>query len=225
MADAQFPQPMAAASSPITSHFAHPGHELKLRDDYHIPHSCDLCGETIAGSGYSCHRRRCFFDLHEDCAAYPETLTSFFVHPWHDLTLSRAAATAGGVCHVCREAVPDDGFLYRCAPCGFAMHPRCWRLPRAVRSELHPAHALAAVAGMGTCAACGEPCHVWVYRCGLCNVDLHIGCLHGARLRPSGGGVAAGGGGGGMGGQEAQLVGSLVGAGAFTLINMMESNH
>ncbi|CAO2176889.1 unnamed protein product [Urochloa humidicola] len=218
---------MAAApsSSPITTHFAHPGHELKLRDDYHITHSCNLCGEDIAGRGYSCHHRRCFFDLHEECAAYPETLTSFFLHPWHDLTLSRASsgsgAAAGGVCHVCREAVPDGGgFLYRCAPCGFAMHPRCTRLPRSVRSEVHPAHALDAVAGMGTCAACGEPCYVWVYRCGLCNVDLHIGCLHGARPRQAAGG-------GGTGGQQAgsaELVGSLVGA-AAVLYNIIESNR
>ncbi|RLM91933.1 hypothetical protein C2845_PM08G17410 [Panicum miliaceum] len=216
-------------AGPIT-HFSHPDHELKLRDDYHLPRSCDLCGETTAGSGYSCHRRRCGFDLHQKCATYPEVLTSFFVHPWHDLTLSRAADGGDGdspqMCHVCREDVPDGAFLYRCAPCRFAMHPRCSRLPRTVRSELHPEHGLAAVSGMGTCAACGKPCYVWVYRCGLCNVDLHIGCLHGAR--PSSGGMGdAGGGTGGQAtgaSQGGALVGSIVGAGACTLINMLESN-
>jgi hypothetical protein len=42
------------------------------------------------------------------------------VHPWHDLTLSRAAGV-DDVSHVCREGVPGGGasFLYRCAPCGF----------------------------------------------------------------------------------------------------------
>ncbi|OEL30846.1 hypothetical protein BAE44_0008135 [Dichanthelium oligosanthes] len=212
-------------AAPI-SHFLHPDHELKLRDDYHIPHSCDLCGEKLAGSGYSCHRRLCGFDLHQECAMYPETLSSFFVHPWHDLTLSRTADDGGSparVCHVCRQDVPAGVFLYRCAPCGFDMHPRCSRLPQTVRSELHPEHSLAAVAGMGTCAACGKPCYVWVYRCGPCNVDLHIDCLHGAR--PSNG-MGAGGGAGGQAGasQGAELVGSIVGAGAV-LINMLESNR
>jgi hypothetical protein len=100
------------------------------------------------------------------------------------------------------------------------MHPRCSRLPRAVRSELHPEHSLAAVPGMGTCAACGQPCYVWVYRCGICGVDLHIGCLHGA-ARPPNGGMGTG-----TGGQagSSELVGSIVGAGAFALISALESN-
>ena len=208
-----------------TTHFSHPDHELKLRDGYLMPRICDLCGEKIAGRGYSCHRRRCGFDLHEECATYPEVLSSFFVHPWHDLTLSRADDGGGGgddgeprtYCHVCREDVPAGAFLYRCAPCGFAMHPRCSRLPRAVRSELHPEHGLDAVSGMGTCAACGKPCYVWVYRCGLCNVDLHIACLHGAR--PSSGGAGGQAAGASPGG--AALVGSIVAAGA-ALSNMLE---
>nr|CAB3477467.1 unnamed protein product [Digitaria exilis] len=74
-------------AAPKIIHFAHPGHELKLRDDYHLPRYCDMCTEKIdASGGYSCHHLLCDFDLHKECATYPETLSSFFVHPWHDLT-------------------------------------------------------------------------------------------------------------------------------------------
>ena len=167
------------------SHFSHPKHELKFRE-YHLSRQCALCGEKLTGSGYSCHHRLCEFDLHEECARYPETLRSFFAHPWHDLTLSSRTDGRRSTCELCREEkVPAGVFLYRCAPCGFAVHPRCSRLPQTARSEeLHPDHGLSltAMPSAGTtCAACREPCGVWVYRCGLCDVDLHIDCLHGAR--------------------------------------------
>lgn len=171
------------------AHFSHPEHELKLRESYHLPRLCDLCGDKLTGGGYSCQRRLCDFDLHEECAKYPETLRSFFAHPWHGLTLARTDGQR--VCDVCREEVPADVFLYSCAPCGFDVHPRCSRLPQTARSELHPEHSLTALPVVGTCAACRELCYVWVYRCGLCNVDLHIGCLHGARASGGDGGKKA----------------------------------
>lgn len=165
---------MAARS---VAHFAHPAHELNLTS-YTLPRWCDLCGDRIStGTGYSC--RPCDFDVHEDCAKYRETLRFFFAHPWHDLTLSRAAAAS--CCEICREDVAAGTFVYRCAPCGFAVHPRCSRLPQTARSDLHPGHALTAVPAVGTCAACRRPCYVWVYRCGPCKVDLHIACVQGAR--------------------------------------------
>ncbi|XP_066342497.1 uncharacterized protein [Miscanthus floridulus] len=163
------------------AHFSHPQHELKLRTKYHLPRLCDLCGEKLTGSGYSCHHRLCGFDLHEECAKYPETLSSFFAHPWHDLTLARTDDDGRRVCDLCREEVPAGVFLYHCAPCGFGVHPRCSRLPQTASSNLHPDHSLTALPDVGACAACREPCFVWVYRCGLCNFDLHIECLHGAR--------------------------------------------
>ncbi|KAF8670938.1 hypothetical protein HU200_050207 [Digitaria exilis] len=220
-------------AAPKINHFAHLGHELKLRDDYHLPRYCDMCTEKIdASGGYSCHHLLCDFDLHKECATYPETLSSFFVHPWHDLTLSSSApspsavAAAGEVCHVCRKDVHAGVvFLYRCAPCGFAMHPRCSRLPREVHSELHPEHSLGAVAGMGTCAACAKPCYVWLYRCGVCNVDLHIDCLHGAKP-PSTNVTGAAGGGAAAAGEQpgsAKLVGSFVELGT-SVVNMIGNN-
>ncbi|XP_039851443.1 uncharacterized protein LOC120709873 [Panicum virgatum] len=130
------------------AHFSHPDHELRLRE-YHLPRTCDLCGGILTGSGYSCRRRRCRFDLHEDCAGYPETLRAFFAHPWHDLTLARAAGGARACCDLCREDIPAGAFAYNCAPCGFHTHPRCSRLPQAARNDLHPDHAMTAVPGVG----------------------------------------------------------------------------
>ncbi|KAG2598489.1 hypothetical protein PVAP13_5KG346000 [Panicum virgatum] len=131
------------------AHFSHPDHELRLRE-YHLPRTCDLCGGILTGSGYSCRRRRCRFDLHEDCAGYPETLRAFFAHPWHDLTLARAAGGARACCDLCREDIPAGAFAYNCAPCGFHTHPRCSRLPQAARNDLHPDHAMTAVPGVGS---------------------------------------------------------------------------
>jgi hypothetical protein len=163
------------------AHFSHPKHELKLRA-YHLSRQCALCGEKLTGSGYSCHHLFCDFNLLEECAKYPETLRSFFAHPWHDLTLARTDSRR--VCNLCSDEVPAGVFLYHCAPCGFDVHPRCSRLPRTARSELvHPDHGLSLTAmpsAGAPCAACREPCGVWVYRCGLCDVDLHVECLHGA---------------------------------------------
>ncbi|RCV25639.1 hypothetical protein SETIT_5G181600v2 [Setaria italica] len=182
---------MAARS---VAHFAHPAHELNLIS-YTLPCWCDLCGDRIStGTGYSC--RRCCFDMREDCAKYPETLRFFFAHPWHDLTLSRAAAAD----------IAAGAFLYRCVPCGFAVHPRCSRLPQTARSDLHPGHALTAVPAVGTCAACRRPCYVWIYRCGPCKVDLHIVCV-----RPSCGSSDAGDGAGDQRGARKEK-GSLRGA-------------
>ncbi|XP_012701434.1 uncharacterized protein LOC101754235 [Setaria italica] len=171
---------MAARS---VAHFAHPAHELNLIS-YTLPCWCDLCGDRIStGTGYSC--RRCCFDMREDCAKYPETLRFFFAHPWHDLTLSRAAAAAS-CCDICREDNRTS--------------------PRTARSDLHPGHALTAVPAVGTCAACRRPCYVWIYRCGPCKVDLHIVCV-----RPSCGSSDAGDGAGDQRGARKEK-GSLRGA-------------
>ncbi|XP_066341231.1 protein VACUOLELESS GAMETOPHYTES-like [Miscanthus floridulus] len=123
------------------AHFSHPKHELKFRE-YHLSRQCDLCGEKLTGSGYSCHHRLCEFDLHEEGARYPETLRStacsfdrcFFAHPWHDLTLSSRTDGRRSTCELCREEkVPAGVFLYRCAPC--TRGARACRRPRAARSS------------------------------------------------------------------------------------------
>ncbi|RCV13956.1 hypothetical protein SETIT_2G388000v2 [Setaria italica] len=159
------------------THFSHPGHELVKRH-YTGPFGCVMCWERLSGAAYGC-RAGCDFAIHDACAGHPQTLTSPSHHP-HQLVLVETRRDVTHGCDVCAGRCAAGCFLYRCPPCGFDMHPRCAKLPPAVRSVRHPEHDLALVVAEGRCAAChamhGAGARAWLYRCNVCNLDLHVSC-------------------------------------------------
>ncbi|KAF8679318.1 hypothetical protein HU200_046102 [Digitaria exilis] len=166
------------------SHFSHPGHELVKRHYTGPSILCDMCWELLSGLAYGC-RAGCNFVIHDACAGHPQTLSSPAHHP-HQLVLvqTRRRGDVARICDVCAGRCAAGCFLYRCPPCGFAMHPRCARLPLAVRSSRHhpAAHDLTLVADEGRCAACHHGGRAWYYRCTVCsNLDLHVSCAAGER--------------------------------------------
>ncbi|XP_078153965.1 protein VACUOLELESS GAMETOPHYTES-like [Carex rostrata] len=160
------------------SHFSHDHELVKTQTFANDQFYCDLCNTQIKeGPRYRCHA--CNFDLHEDCAKLPEKI-SFFAHPWHNLHLGPAGKT-GRVCDLCMEV--GTGFFYRCFSCSFDVHPHCTTTKQMVSTGLHPEHSLflsPAGAIWNSCTACKETGEsIWLYRCGMCNVNLHMKCLHG----------------------------------------------
>ncbi|KAJ3705337.1 hypothetical protein LUZ61_009042 [Rhynchospora tenuis] len=152
-------------------HCSHPAHSLARIQSPSGVYTCDLCETWGSGLHYRCDA--CDFDLHEHCAEFPETI-SFFAHPWHDLHLK--PDTGYRICDLCRE--PVKGFYYRCIPCNFDVHPHCTKIQQIVRTELHPEHNLCLVPSLNECSACKLfNGHIWLYRCGMCSVNLHIRCV------------------------------------------------
>ncbi|KAJ4801370.1 cysteine/histidine-rich C1 domain protein [Rhynchospora pubera] len=155
----------------LITHCSHPAHRLVRTYSPSGQYTCDLCRAWGSGLHYRCDA--CDFDLHEHCAEFPETI-SFFAHPWHNLHLKRG--TGSRICDLCRE--PVEGFYYCCISCNFDVHPHCTKTQQIVRTKLHPEHSLCLVPSYNNCCACG--CfngHIWLYRCGMCNIDLHIRCV------------------------------------------------
>ncbi|KAJ4813176.1 U-box domain-containing protein kinase family protein [Rhynchospora pubera] len=80
------------------------------------------------------------------------------------------------ICDLCRE--PVEGFYYRCIPCSFDVHPHCTKIQQIVRTESHPEHSLCLVPSFNKCSACKlSNGYIWLYRCGMCKVKLHIRCV------------------------------------------------
>ncbi|KAI7734538.1 hypothetical protein M8C21_025066 [Ambrosia artemisiifolia] len=125
------------ASSQI-QHFIHPHPLCKVSlpvvfNSYPVVFNCKGCNTFGSGISYRCSD--CDFDLHEECANAPSTLSSYH-HPQHRLTLVNRSGTAIG-CYVCGEKV--NGFSYTCPPCDFDVHPLCINSPM-VSSSPNPYH-------------------------------------------------------------------------------------
>ncbi|BAT02598.1 protein VACUOLELESS GAMETOPHYTES [Oryza sativa Japonica Group] len=86
--------------------------------------ACTACERRITGDGYRC--RKCDFNIHHACLALPVS-ASVDEHREHALTLSSLAAS--GTCNTCKVTSQAGCYLYRCAPCGFNVHPRCMPPP------------------------------------------------------------------------------------------------
>ncbi|KAJ3692098.1 hypothetical protein LUZ60_012448 [Juncus effusus] len=155
------------------THFLHPQHQLLISKDG-TNYACNMCDVVSSGRRYHCDT--CDFDLHECCANYPETLDSFFAHPWHTLYIT-ADSEGERYCDLCVDRV--QGFYYSCILCGFDMHLHCSLLSQTVKTEFHPAHPLILVPSGPDkdCVACGESKGIWSYTCGLCAVKLHVKCF------------------------------------------------
>ncbi|XP_047324140.1 uncharacterized protein LOC124927725 [Impatiens glandulifera] len=101
-------------------HFTHSKHPLQ-RVYIQAEYNCDGCS-TLGGAGfrYRCSAG-CDFDLHEQCATSPFTLSSN-LHPNHQLILVNQPGN-GHFCNCCRQSV--NGLFYTCRPCNVDIHPIC----------------------------------------------------------------------------------------------------
>ncbi|OEL23864.1 hypothetical protein BAE44_0015118 [Dichanthelium oligosanthes] len=171
-------------------HFSHPEHRL-ARFDFPYLFMCMGCKEYGAGKRFMC--QTCGFQLHEFCALAPPSLHDHPFHPKHPHLLFFVKPAGGFLrckCDICGKSV--KGFSFRCASCGFDMHPCCAAMAR--RMELPAAHehplALAPAAQDGAetsfvCQVCmrptttkrsaGGPGHL-VYQCLPCGYCLHARC-------------------------------------------------
>ncbi|KAL2481592.1 Cysteine/Histidine-rich C1 domain family protein [Abeliophyllum distichum] len=168
---------MAPLPKNSIEHFIHPGHQLTATDGHDQQYLCDGCKTLGNGKRFRCHR--CDFDLHEYCGTCPATLSSTMHH--HLLTLvirkAQGARQIARTCDLCSD--PVEGLFYRCKECEFDVHPLCTQFPNKVQHALHKIHPLTLESNSlpGFCAVCKDLCKGWRYRCGACNVDIHLDCI------------------------------------------------
>ncbi|XP_078448468.1 protein VACUOLELESS GAMETOPHYTES-like [Wolffia australiana] len=140
---------------------------------------CTCCGEAPGGWAYSCNP--CRFFLHLACAKTPELIQHPY-HPLHSLVLFVSPAYPEGFfnCDAC--GLSGTGFSYHCGHCQVDLHVSCASKPLFLGHNSHP-HALTLAFNPPyetrgfTCDICGHiGSNHWLYRCGSCEFDAHLGC-------------------------------------------------
>ncbi|KAH6806916.1 hypothetical protein C2S51_028024 [Perilla frutescens var. frutescens] len=163
------------------NHFTHPRHPLTLdSQSHHQSYLCNGCKTLGTGRRFRCIG--CNFDLHEYCAACPNTL-SLFMHRNHDLKLMMPTDSSGATqvgrrsCAVCAD--PLIGMFYHCNECNFNLHPLCSRFSETLCHPAHSAHPLIFEfpSASGLCRVCQGFCNRWRYRCPECHFDIHFACM------------------------------------------------
>ncbi|KAJ1290224.1 hypothetical protein BS78_02G226600 [Paspalum vaginatum] len=166
-------------------HFSHPEHRLS-RFDFPYLFLCVGCKEYGAGKRFMC--QACGFQLHEFCALAPPSLHDHPFHPKHRHLLFFAKPAGGFLrckCDICGKAV--RGFSFRCASCGFDMHPCCAAMARRLELPAVHEHPLLLMPQDGGSAAAETSfvCQVCrrtkrsgqhVYQCLPCGYYLHARC-------------------------------------------------
>ncbi|TVU10073.1 hypothetical protein EJB05_43581, partial [Eragrostis curvula] len=172
-------------------HFSHPEHRL-ARFDFPYLFMCMGCKEYGAGKRFMC--QTCGFQLHEFCALAPPSLHDHPFHPKHPHLLFFDRPAGGFLrckCDICGKSV--KGFSYRCASCGFDMHPCCAAMTRVMdlpAAHEHPLLLAPAPAADGAetslvCQVCRRrrrsslstsSGHHLVYQCLPCGYGLHARC-------------------------------------------------
>ncbi|KAI4310667.1 hypothetical protein MLD38_035627 [Melastoma candidum] len=161
-------------------HFIHE-HPLECSDQMPLSQDvcCFCCGLRVsAENGGCCSCKACEIYLHGICSRFPPTVRHDS-HPDHSLALvsvSHGVGRASGVCQACENLI--TGFYYRCAVCEVSYHPLCLSLPQSISINCHP-HSLQleCSAYEFRCDMCNKPSYRgWLYRCGLCEFDIHLGC-------------------------------------------------
>ncbi|KQJ90790.1 uncharacterized protein LOC104585122 [Brachypodium distachyon] len=163
-------------------HLSHPEHRL-ARFDFPYLFMCMGCKEYGAGRRFMC--QICGFQLHDFCALAPPSLHDHPFHPRHRhlLFFDKPGGLLRFKCDICGKSV--KGFCFRCACCGFGMHPCCAAMTR--RMELPAAHGhpllLAQGSDAGSIIAASFVCQVCrrrrsgrVYQCMPCGYCLHAKC-------------------------------------------------
>ncbi|KAL5197075.1 hypothetical protein ABZP36_000587 [Zizania latifolia] len=84
-------------------------------------YACVACERSVTGAGYRCGE--CDVNVHQACLGLPASVDVKERHE-HALTLARLM-TASGTCNACNVISHAGCYMYRCAACGFNLHPRC----------------------------------------------------------------------------------------------------
>ncbi|KAI3977764.1 hypothetical protein MKX01_039827 [Papaver californicum] len=145
---------------------------------------CDGCGMDGTSVRYRC--KQCDFDLHEDCAACPESFTSF-IHPNHPLERIWEGPESYGwrPCNVCGDEV--KGLFYKCSSGDaeksygdeghyFFIHPSCTKLPSQLILKLQSVPVIPDDTGCAICRNVVSPSS-WSYRCDSYGLVIHPQCV------------------------------------------------
>lgn len=102
----------------------------------------------------------------------------------HTLSLLQSPPYASGyfVCNLCWEK--GSGPVYHCPNCDFDLHINCAAMEE-IQTHFthfeHPLH-LKPVSDGHSCDGCGEDISKWVFRCDLCDYDMHSLCVRAPRF-------------------------------------------
>ncbi|GMI68419.1 hypothetical protein HRI_000511200 [Hibiscus trionum] len=166
-----------------TQHFSHP-HPLELTNPAQTLSQlapCSACKLPSSGWMYTCNP--CNFTLHTSCTQLPR-LISHPSHPAHSLSLLPAPAYPVGYfsCDACGQR--GHGFSYHCNQCEFDVHPLCASKPLAIRCHSHPCQLQLffyppyQTKGF-SCDVCRQiGSNHWLYRCSVCEFDVHMSCVN-----------------------------------------------
>ncbi|KAE8689313.1 EARLY-PHYTOCHROME-RESPONSIVE1 family protein [Hibiscus syriacus] len=163
-------------------HFSHP-HPLELINPQTLSHlpPCSACNLQSSGWMYTC--RPCNFTLHASCTQLPR-LISHPSHPGHSLSLLPTPAYPVGYfsCDACGQR--GHGFGYHCNQCEFDIHSLCASKPLSIRCHSHPCqlqlffHPPYQTKGF-SCDVCHQiGSNHWLYRCSVCEFDVHMSCVN-----------------------------------------------
>ncbi|CAI9113203.1 OLC1v1013773C1 [Oldenlandia corymbosa var. corymbosa] len=179
------------------NHFSHP-HQLELwslsfqiqsssTDQPSLP-ICSCCKLQTNEPLYFC--MSCNFFIHFGCTRFPQ-LISHPSHKNHTLTLLPTAAYPGGAfnCDACNRQ--GKGFSYHCSSCEYDLHVGCAFKPLTITHQFH-ACPLELTFTKPYDNAKGFSCDVchrigfkeWLYRCGVCEFDVHLDCAAAAATNP-----------------------------------------
>ncbi|CAL5379766.1 unnamed protein product [Camellia sinensis] len=96
----------------------------------------------------------------------------------HPLILGEVNDDGGAiVCEGCRENI--SGSAFSCKNCSYFLHKFCAEFPEEMNHPMHPEHPLTlrhAVPGIFRCDGCYTWLPEFIYRCSICNFNLHICC-------------------------------------------------
>lgn len=168
-------------------HFSHPQHPLSMVDlpDLFI---CVGCKEYGSGKRFLC--QQCNYQLHDFCALAPPALKAHPFHSQHAMLFHSKPVKSGKTkskCDVCGK--PTKGYTFLCTACAFQMHPCCAMLNTEIEFPNHP-HTLKLTHSTTTtgattntdlsntivCNECKKRRSGKVYRCTVCNYNLHAFC-------------------------------------------------
>ncbi|XP_068645369.1 uncharacterized protein [Aristolochia californica] len=112
-----------------------------------------------------------------------DPLIHHFSHP-HPLELSNvqqmSSIAFAAPCAGCKHK--PSGWVYVCKVCNFCLHVSCSQMPQLIHHPAHAIHPLSLLpqpaysAGYFNCDACGRLGDGFSYRCGACDLDIHVLC-------------------------------------------------
>ncbi|OMO52546.1 Zinc finger, PHD-type [Corchorus olitorius] len=157
--------------------------------------TCNACFKVGYGFSYGC--RRCYFNMHVECAQRPniesdgdcdQEIVQHFTH-WHPLRLvdeinwKKDLQLVG--CGICEKLISfdhhDSAAVYGCEECNFFVHKSCIiNIPRQITYAFHPSCPLILLTTIFhyNCKGCDDE-HFrgsLVFSCERCNFELDVKC-------------------------------------------------